>query len=135
MSLYVNCTHTTVASRYMNKNQRPLFFTPFQRHELRNAIRLGVYRKDYTSLQKEEILDCLQEDCRTGVLKNTVVPWGEVFRESERISKAYTETIGNRGADLFHVAIALVLDSKEFLTFDKKQGELARSTGLSVPFI
>ncbi len=118
----------------MEKRQQPLLLTPFQRHELQNAIRLAVYRKDLTADQRKETLACLEEDIREGILRHTAISWTEVFRESERLSKAYTETIGNRGADILHVAIASILDAKEFLTFDKKQGELAASTGLSVPF-
>ncbi len=44
-----------------------------------------------------------------------------------------TWTNGNRSFDVMHVATALHLRVKTFLTFDKKQKELAKMEKLSVP--
>ncbi len=42
-----------------------------------------------------------------------------------------TETLGNRAADILHVAIALESGAKTFLSFDAAQRALARAGGLA----
>ena len=41
-------------------------------------------------------------------------------------------TLGCRTLDIIHVAAALVLGAKEFVTFDARQGALAKKVGLTV---
>lgn len=40
--------------------------------------------------------------------------------------------LGCRTLDIIHVAAALVLGTKEFVTFDGRQGALAKQAGLTV---
>jgi len=49
--------------------------------------------------------------------------------EAERLSALHSETLGTRSLDVLHVASALVLGRNEFLTFDNRQGALARAGG------
>jgi len=42
-------------------------------------------------------------------------------------------TGGHRSFDILHVAAALTIDAKQFLTFDENQRRLAEAEGLSVP--
>lgn len=41
------------AIRLMERMSEPLSFTPFHRHELRNALRLRVYRAEITEKESE----------------------------------------------------------------------------------
>ena len=43
-----------------------------------------------------------------------------------------TTTLGCRTLDIIHVAAALVLEAKEFVTFDTRQAALAKQAGLTV---
>jgi predicted nucleic acid-binding protein len=50
-----------------------------------------------------------------------------------RLSAAHTLSGGHRGFDILHAAAAIVMDAKQFLTFDRNQKRLAEAEGLSVP--
>ncbi len=52
---------------------------------------------------------------------------------SERISKLRTFFGGHRSFDILHVATAVDLDAREFLSFDANQNELAAAEGLEAP--
>ena len=56
-----------------------------------------------------------------------------VLITGERISKLRTVAGGHRSFDLLHVASALVLDAREFLSFDANQISLAAAEGLATP--
>jgi len=56
------------------------------------------------------------------------------LRDAKKYSSLYSTTEGHRSFDVIHVAGALHLDAKIFLTFDKKQKSLAKNLGLELPF-
>jgi predicted nucleic acid-binding protein len=72
-------------------------------------------------------------DLAAGVLAHAAVAWPEVLWEAERLSAGHSETMGTRSLDILHVASALVLGAEQFVTFDTRQGALARAAGLRVP--
>ena len=45
---------------------------------------------------------------------------------------AYFSSLGCRTLDIIHVAAALVIGAKEFVTFDGRQAAMARKAGLTV---
>ena len=55
-----------------------------------------------------------------------------VEQKAEELSAGHAATLGCRTLDIIHVAAALVIGTKEFVTFDGRQGALARQAGLSV---
>ena len=59
---------------------------------------------------------------------------GGYIREAERLGQDHTETMGVRGVDLLHAGIAKALGVLEFLTFDSRQGALAKAAGFKVKF-
>lgn len=59
--------------------------------------------------------------------------WEDVRRHALRISGNHTTRIGCRALDILHVAAALTLGAREFLTFDGVQRTLAEAEGLVVP--
>ena len=66
------------------------------------------------------------------MLLETPVSWAEVYAEAEALSAAHTKTLGTRGFDVLHVAVAIALGAKDFLTFDIRQKALAVKAGLKV---
>ncbi len=56
-----------------------------------------------------------------------------VLQIAERLSAQYVQKTGHRGFDILHVATALHLGAREFLTFDANQKKLAEAEGLKVP--
>lgn len=80
------------------------------------------------------MLEDMQSDLMEGVLTILPIDWGDVHYIAERLSKTHTKKEGFRFADILHVATALHLGVKEFLTFDAKQKKLAQQEGLKVPY-
>src|SRR5436305_1829536 len=109
-------------------------FTPLHRHELRNALRLAVFRKEIDTERRKAAFGDIDSDLADGILAHEPVQWTDAFRQAEHLGKTHTETLGIRGVDLLHVGIALTLGAKRFLTFDSRQLELAKAAGLNVKF-
>ena len=112
----------------------PLPFTPLHRHELRNALRLAVFRKEIDTERRDSAFADIGSDLADAVLAHVPIPWTDAFGEAEHLGKNHTETLGIRGVDLLHLGIALTLGAKRFLTFDLRQVKLAKSAGLNVKF-
>jgi predicted nucleic acid-binding protein len=110
----------------------PLWLTPLGEHELRNAIRLCVFRRQITSAQREMALHELAQDQASGVLHAGPLDWPKAFRHAEALGRRHTEDQGHRGMDVLHVAAALTLRAKRFATFDERQRALAQLAGLAV---
>ena len=118
----------------MRDFREPLLFTPLHRHELRNALRLAVFRKEIDAGRRNAAFEDIDSDLADGIFTHGPIRWTDAFREAEELGKTYTETLGIRGVDLLHVGIALTLGAKRFLTFDARQGELAKAAGLNLRF-
>lgn len=131
-SLYGHDANSTQARTMGNALKIPLALTLLQRHELRNAFRLAVFRKVMTLERCEAVLVAIEADIKTGVLVETPVSWAEVFAGAEALSAAYSKTLGTRGFDVLHVAAVIALGTKDFLTFDSRQKTLAVKAGLKV---
>jgi predicted nucleic acid-binding protein len=132
VSLYAQDTNSPPAIASLRTLREPLPFTPFHRLEFRNAIRHRVFRSELTAAERSAVLQTLDDDLEDGVLVHTPLPWTDTLRESERLGAAHTETLGVRSADILHVAVALMLHAKEFLSFDTNQRKLATAEGLKV---
>ncbi len=131
-SLYLRDTHLTAARGYLTTHRVPLSFTGLHRFELRNAIRLAVFRKMVTAATAQNALAEIDRDVLAGNLAETPLSWTEVFHTAEKVGENHTARLGVRALDLLHVAAALSLGAKTFLTFDERQLALAQAAGLRV---
>jgi hypothetical protein len=134
-SLYAPDAHTQRAVARMARQSLPLPFVWLHQLELRNALRLRVFRAEITPAQCDASLNAMLADRSGGMLAVVAPPLAEVMIEAERLSALYSETLGTRSLDVLHVASALVLGRSEFLTFDNRQGALASAAGLKVPVL
>ena len=132
-SLYAPDAHTPLAVKRMKRQRLPLAWTWLHQLELRNALRLRVFRREIAPTQRDASLNMLLADLAGGVLVPTSPPLTETLIEAERLSALHSETLGTRTLDILHVAGALVLGLTELLTFDNRQAALARAVSLSVP--
>lgn len=117
---------------WLQRAREPLPFTPLHRHELRNAIRLRVFRGELTPEQRRLAFHEIESDLADHILVHVAIPWTDTFRECENLATTHTETLGVRSFDLLHVGLALVLKTTEFLTLDARQATLAKAAGLKV---
>jgi len=129
-SLYVPDARSARAVKWMEQDREALPLTGLHRLEFRNALRLRVFRREILPGQRELAFQALLSDLSTNVLVAMEPPWSELLMEAERLSGGHSESMGTRSLDVLHVASALVLGVREFLTFDVRQGALARAAGL-----
>ena len=132
-SLHAPDPHTNRGIAWLKRQRQPLPFTGFHRLEFRNALRLRVFRREITPAQRELSIQAMLSDLAAGVFAHVTAAWPEVLLEAERLSAGHSETIGTRSLDILHVASALVLGAEQFVTFNTRQGTLARAAGLRVP--
>ncbi len=130
MSLYGWDDNTDIAQEtYGADARRPLVFTPWQRFEVRNAIRMTVHRLkragQVVPFAPGNILKRLEGDLATGLLKHQEPDWRDTLRLAEELSRDHTEAIGCAAVDLWHVSAAAVLRVDTFWTFDSDQRKLA----------
>jgi len=130
--MYVLEPEAAQVYRYLAEVEPVLFFTPFHRLEFRTAVRVRAFRKSLTLEQLKTALRNSENDLAEGTLKHTPLLWADALREAERLGEAHLTEIGARSGDLLHVASAIVLGAKEFVTFDQRQNALARCAGLKV---
>jgi len=95
-------------------------------------LRLKVFRREMTRAQLRRTLSRLAEDVRRGRWQLPRYALSDVYREAEELSGKHAASTGCRSLDILHVAGATVLGVRDFLTFDARQGKLARKARLRV---
>ena len=132
-SLYGNDAHTARAVTWLKKKKTPLTLTVLSEYELGNALRFAEFRGGIAPGEAALFSSQIEADRASGRLQIQVCNLAEVLDEAKRISATHTLTGGHRGFDILHVAAALHLGVKAFLTFDVNQKKLALAEGLKVP--
>ena len=129
-SLYLPDAKTGAAGTFLDRAQAPLAFTPFNRVELRNALRNMVARHDATSSTVAKAFSLIENDLNEGFLVKKALDMMKLLTIAERLSARHAEKHAIRCVDLLHVASAHVLGIEVFLTFDRQQAAFAQKTGL-----
>jgi len=119
--------------------KEPVFFTSLLEFEFIQAIRLQVWlhasdrTNGYSESEADQMIADWESDVASGV--NVLVPGDAdaVLRLARTYSLQRTAHKGHRTLDILHVATAVHLAAKEFLTFDDRQRALAKYAGLRVP--
>ena len=81
--------------------------------------------------QSETSLHDFESDLREGIFHLRAVS-DQIFERAHKISRQASTRLGNRTADLLHVAAALELKAECLYTFDQNQRKLALTVGLAV---
>ncbi|MCE0524235.1 MAG: type II toxin-antitoxin system VapC family toxin [Methylacidiphilales bacterium] len=132
-------THSDLAAAYFKKMSEPLHVGSLLLYEFRQSLRWQefLYSKDrskgFDQATGMTALATIQSDLASGAVVIVPVDWSDVHNIAERLSAQYTPREGHRSFDVLHVATALHLGTKEFLTFDGNQKKLAKAEGLKVP--
>lgn len=138
-AIYRNQYNSPKADQYMVGLSGSLGVSSLLLLEFRQSVRLQIRlhlvdrSKGFNQAEGQQMLNDLQIDLNAGLL--TVIPldWTAVHHRAEALSNAHTLTAGHRLVDILHVATALHLGVKNFLTFDGNQRKLAEAEGLFVP--
>lgn len=137
-ALYRLQANSPQAAAYFKAMTEPLHVTSLLLYEFRQSSRLQVWlhardpKKGFSESDCDKALADLRSDLDIGAVVIATAEWAEVHRVAERLSSARTKTEGLRALDTLHVATALHLHAKEFLSFDERQRKLAAAEGLTV---
>lgn len=132
LKLYLHEPQSRVMASWRTKLRGALPVTHHGRVEIVNALNLALYRSLINSAAREAAIHAVEDDLAQGRNKLTDIAWRAVLTTATHISRLYTPAIGCRTLDLIHVASALELDLKKFVSFDHRQQQLAKAVGLRV---
>ena len=127
-----------LAAAYFQAMPGPLEVTTLLLYEFRQAVRFQIRlhrhnpAKGYPKPECIKMLTDLKADLVSGAAVIIPGPWPLVHSAAERLSELYTDANGHRSMDILHVATAIELGAKNFLTFDENQKKLAEAEGLVV---
>ena len=132
VKLYVQEATSPDAIRLVGAYVAPYALTQWQALEVKNAIRLKTFRAEITTAEMNRSIAAFEQDIATGRWQRPAYTAATIEQKADELSAGYAAILGCRTLDIIHVAAALVLRAKEFVTFDTRQGALAKQTGLRV---
>lgn len=132
LKLYLNERESRAMTAWRAKQRHPLFVTYHGRVELVNAIALATHRKFIDDQAFAAALAALDEDFEQGRCVLADVLWRAALKRAADLSRTHTRALGTRSLDVLHVACALELECRMFVSFDNRQQDLARAVALKV---
>ena len=131
-SLYVHDGRSARFCAWRRRLGGCLPVTRFGRAEIVNAVHLAVHRKEIDEgLARAGIAD-FDTDVREGRLTVLDVLWRRTLDLAAELSTQHTAALGTRTLDVLHVATALTLEARRFVSYDDRQSALATAVGLRV---
>jgi predicted nucleic acid-binding protein len=116
----------------IRQTKPPIPLTHLHRIEIRNALRLKCGRGEITEAEMRASLRLLQDDIQAGRLEKATYELAGLFQRAESLSSKHAISTLARTLEILHVAAALEIGCKEFVSFDKKQRDLAGRERLKI---
>lgn len=120
-----------------SESVRPLPVTDIARFEIRNAFEMMVFQSKTGNAARvtPEIASLAHGDFDADLAAGTLLrahplSLDDIESEFNALARRYTANHGFRTYDLIHVASALKLKCRRFLSFDAKANKLAKLVGL-----
>lgn len=132
VSLYKKEATSAEANRTMRRASRPVMLSHLGCLEVRNALRLAVFRKELLEADRKARWELFEQDVRAGVYAVRPIPQAELYERAGELADKYSAAEGSRSLDLMHIAAALILGAGELLSFDLRQRKVAMREGLQV---
>jgi predicted nucleic acid-binding protein len=129
---YVFETGTPEALALIKRVKPPIPLTHLHGIEIRNALRLKCGRKEITEAEMKASLHLFQDDIEAGRLERAAYELAGLFQRAELLSSKHASLTLARTLDILHVAAALEIGCKEFISFDKRQRNLAHRERLRI---
>jgi predicted nucleic acid-binding protein len=137
-ALYVRQYNSETAAAHFAAMQEELHVSGLLLYEFRQSVRFQVWlhSRDKTKGYPPKVAEAALGNLEMNIQARAVVPvsidWPDVHRLAETISTQRTSNGGHRAFDILHIATALHLGAREFLTFDANQRKLALAEKLRV---
>ncbi len=132
LKLYIYEPESAAMNKWRMRNPQAVAVTHHGRAEITNGICLAAFRKQISADALTDTLNSFEEDFAEGRYAQTDFLWRATLSRCGVLSRKHTSAIGCRTLDIMHVATALELEFKRFLTFDIRQQALARAVGLKI---
>lgn len=100
------------------------------RTEIINALCRAAFLGHLNCDGLTDSLTDFSTDFAEGRLHQADILWRAALDRASELSRRHTPDLGTRSLDVLHVACALELKLRRFLTFDSRQRALARRAGL-----
>ena len=137
-SSYRTQDHSEAADALRATLGEPLHFTSLLEFEFLQSIELQVWlhscdrSKGYARREADAMIADWESDVASGLNRLVAFDMDAVLRLSRVLSGQSTARGGHRTLDILHVATAVHLGARCFLSFDARQRALARKAGLEV---
>jgi predicted nucleic acid-binding protein len=128
--LYLHQVGSQEMATWRAKAKGTLAVTHHGRTEVINAICRASFLRQLDEKGCNEALADFNADFQTGHLRQADILWRAALNRAAELSKKHTPKLGTRSLDVLHVASALELKSRYFLTFDLRQQQLAVAAGV-----
>jgi predicted nucleic acid-binding protein len=132
LALYVHQRESAAMSTWVARSRGGVAVTHHGRVEIVNGICLAAFRQYITAEAMGDALASLDEDFDEGRYIQADVLWRAALKRAGDLSRKHTPALGCRSLDVLHVACALELELKNFLTFDERQRRLAKAAGMRI---
>ena len=130
--LYVHDDRSRAFSTWRARLGGSLPLTLHGRAELVNSIALAVFRRDLTAEAAQGAMADIESDLAEDRLHLADLLWRKALERAADLSREHTPKLGTRTLDVLHVATAIVLGCRGFVTYDDRQAALARAVKLRV---
>jgi predicted nucleic acid-binding protein len=130
LKLYIHESASAAMSAWRSRTKGALPVTPHGRLEIVNGICLAGFRKIISAEALSDAIASFDEDLAEGRYVDADILWRATLRRARELSRAHTPALGCRTLDVLHVATAIELGLRYFVTFDSRQGQLAEAAGL-----
>ena len=128
--LYVHDDRSARFCEWRRRMGGALPVTRFGSVELVNSVHLAVHQGDIDAAVASRALDHFEGDIRDGVLTLIDALWRRTLDLARELSERHSSTLGTRTLDVLHVATAVTLGHRVFVSYDDRQAALARKVGL-----
>ena len=106
--------------------------TRFGRAEFVNSVQLAVHRKEIDERLAAAAIADFDADVCEGRLAIVDVLWRRTLDLAAELSTQHTAALGTRTLDVLHVATAVTLEARRFVSYDDRQATMAKAVGLRV---
>ena len=130
--LYLHEEGSRQMSEWRGRTKGALPVTHHGRTEIVNALCRATFLGHLQPDALAEALTDFSTDFVEGRLHQADILWRAALDRASELSRKHTPNLGTRSLDVLHVACALELKLRRFLTFDGRQQTLAKLVGLRV---
>ncbi len=132
LKLYTNEPESLAVERFVKQRRRALRVTDLHVTESMNALQLKAFRGECSQEQAHVAIGLIEDDLRSGILRISSMDWPEVWKICQTLTRTHSADYGTRTLDILHIACAILLHTRNFITSDSRQANLAKTCGLRV---